>query len=123
MHQKSTKTKTAHKHVASVAILLSTLALTPSAAIAADKAAGKTTEDLPSAQADPVVDIELLTWRRFTRPSTNRARPQRSSSTEAQSSAVRRALRVRTTSSPTPQRTLSPESSAMLLWRRLSLTP
>jgi creatinine amidohydrolase/Fe(II)-dependent formamide hydrolase-like protein len=47
------------------AIRLTALALSAtlivSTAYAADKAS-KRTEDLPSAQADPVVDIELLTW-------------------------------------------------------------
>jgi len=62
MCRKSTKTKSANREIARLVILLSALALTASTAYAATKAAGKRGEDLPSAQADPVVDIELLTW-------------------------------------------------------------
>jgi creatinine amidohydrolase/Fe(II)-dependent formamide hydrolase-like protein len=62
MDLKSTKAKIAHTHAAGLALVLSTLVLASSAANAANKAAGKPSEDLPSAQSDPVVDIELLTW-------------------------------------------------------------
>lgn len=61
MHRKSTKTRTAHIRIAGL-LLLSTVVLAASPSYAADKAAGKRTDDLPSAQSDPVVDIELLTW-------------------------------------------------------------
>ena len=57
MHRKTTKTRMGHIQVAGL-LLLSTFALTASAA----HAAGKRTDELPSAQSDPVVDIELLTW-------------------------------------------------------------
>jgi creatinine amidohydrolase len=66
MYLKSAITNRASREIARHAILLSALALTVtltvSTAHAAAKAVGKKTEDLPSAQADPVVDIELLTW-------------------------------------------------------------
>lgn len=65
MHHTSQGTKTASKTIASHAIRLSAFMLSAilvvSTSYAADKAARKS-EDLPSAQADPVVDIELLTW-------------------------------------------------------------
>jgi creatinine amidohydrolase/Fe(II)-dependent formamide hydrolase-like protein len=62
MYRKSAKTKDAAREIASVVIVLSVLVLTASAVDAAAKGTGKKTEDLPSVQADPVVDIELLTW-------------------------------------------------------------
>jgi len=66
MYLKSARTSRASREIARHAILLSALALavtlTVSTAHAATKAVGKKTKDLPSAQADPVVDIELLTW-------------------------------------------------------------
>src|ERR1700735_3213419 len=58
MYRKSAKTKGASREIASLVILLSALVLTESAVDAVAKGA----DDLPSAQADPVVDIELLTW-------------------------------------------------------------
>lgn len=62
MYRKSTKTNGTNKEIARLIILLTTLALTAGTAHAAAKGAGKKSDDLPSAQADPVVDIELLTW-------------------------------------------------------------
>ena len=54
----TTKVKTA----SSVFILLSVLAIILTTTHAAGKATIKKSEDLPGAQVDPVVDIELLTW-------------------------------------------------------------
>ena len=62
MFRKLTQTKIVGGRSAGFAILLSAAMLTASAADATAKGAGKRSEDLPSAQADPVVDIELLTW-------------------------------------------------------------
>src|SRR5580698_523616 len=62
MQRKSAKTTGAIRVITSAVILLSVLGLTTRAVDAAAKGTGKKTEDLPSAQADPVVDIELLTW-------------------------------------------------------------
>jgi creatinine amidohydrolase/Fe(II)-dependent formamide hydrolase-like protein len=46
----------------SAIVLLSAFVTTARVAYAADKTAGKRSEDLPAAQDQPVVDIELLTW-------------------------------------------------------------
>jgi creatinine amidohydrolase len=62
MYRKSVRAKDASREIARLAILLSALVLTAGAVNAAGNASGKKTEDLPSAQSDPVVDIELLTW-------------------------------------------------------------
>lgn len=62
MHLKVTKAKDGIKKVFGLAILLSTFAITASTSHAAAKGAGKKSEALTSSQADPVVDIELLTW-------------------------------------------------------------
>ena len=62
MYRKSAKTKSASREIASLMILLTALVLTVSVLDAAAIGTGKKTEDLPSAQANPVVDIELLTW-------------------------------------------------------------
>ena len=62
MQRKSAKTTGAIRVITSAVILLGVLGLTTRAVDAAAKGTGKKTEDLPSAQADPVVDIELLTW-------------------------------------------------------------
>jgi len=61
-HEKATKTRRRIGKVPILLTLLGTFAITASVASAADKAAGKRSEDLPSAQDQPVVDIELLTW-------------------------------------------------------------
>lgn len=62
MYRKSAKTKSASREIASLMILLTALVLTVSVVDAAAIGTGKKTEDLPGAQANPVVDIELLTW-------------------------------------------------------------
>ena len=66
MYQELTKTKGLSRESARHIFLLSALTLTAtlivSTAHAAAKASDMKSEDLPSAQADPVVDIELLTW-------------------------------------------------------------
>ena len=62
MYRKSAKTKGASREIASLMILLTALVLTVSVLDAAAIGTGKKTEDLPGAQANPVVDIELLTW-------------------------------------------------------------
>ena len=66
MHRKSAKMQSTNIEIARHVILLSALALaatlTTSTAHAASKGKSARTEDLPSAQSDPVVDIELLTW-------------------------------------------------------------
>jgi creatinine amidohydrolase len=65
MHKTSTKRNSSDTRIARNAFRLSTFVLAAtlvaSTAYAADKA-NKKNEGLPSAQADPVVDIELLTW-------------------------------------------------------------
>lgn len=60
MHSKTMNTKTTRKQIAGIVLLLSTLALIPDALA---KGAGKRPDELPAAQSDPVVDIELLTWK------------------------------------------------------------
>jgi hypothetical protein len=45
-----------------LALVCGMLILAASAAHAGKKEAAKNSDDLPVAQADPVVDIELLTW-------------------------------------------------------------
>ena len=66
MYLESTRTKSLSRESARRVLLLSALMLTATfiagTAHATTKATGKKSEDLPSAQADPVVDIELLTW-------------------------------------------------------------
>jgi creatinine amidohydrolase len=66
MHQELAKTKGVSKESARRIFLLSALTLTAtfiaSTAHAAIKAASTKGDKLPSAQSDPVVDIELLTW-------------------------------------------------------------
>jgi creatinine amidohydrolase len=61
-HEKATKTTSRIGKVPIFLTLLGAFAIAASAASAADKSAGKRSEDLPSAQDQPVVDIELLTW-------------------------------------------------------------
>ena len=66
MHQKSATPRVSKKSMKRYVILSSALALatvsTACTTYAAAKGKNVKSEDLPSAQADPVVDIELLTW-------------------------------------------------------------
>jgi creatinine amidohydrolase len=61
-HQKVAKTRRGIRKASGLLVLLSALAITASVANAANKLAGRRSEDLPAAQDQPVVDIELLTW-------------------------------------------------------------
>jgi len=61
-HHRFTKTKLRSGKASAFLALLSTLAIAASTAYAADKSASKRSQDLPAAQDQPVVDIELLTW-------------------------------------------------------------
>jgi creatinine amidohydrolase len=62
MHRKVTRARARIKKFSGLVILLSVFAIAADTAQAVAKGAGKRSEDLPGAQADPVVDIELLTW-------------------------------------------------------------
>lgn len=62
MHRETIKTRVIWKQTAGLVLLLATVALAMNSAQAATKTAGKRTDDLPGAEADPIVDIELLTW-------------------------------------------------------------
>jgi creatinine amidohydrolase len=66
MHRISAKTQRAKteitRHVIRLSVLSLAVTLTASTAHAANKGKSAKSEDLPGAQADPVVDIELLTW-------------------------------------------------------------
>jgi creatinine amidohydrolase len=66
MHRISAKTQRAKteitRHVIRLSVLSLAVTLTASTAHAAGKGKNAKSEDLPGAQANPVVDIELLTW-------------------------------------------------------------
>jgi creatinine amidohydrolase len=61
-HERFAKTRRRLGKVSGFFLLLSAVAVAASVADAADKSAGKRSDDLPAAQDQPVVDIELLTW-------------------------------------------------------------
>jgi creatinine amidohydrolase/Fe(II)-dependent formamide hydrolase-like protein len=61
-HKRFAKTRRRLGKVSGLFVLLSAVTIAASVANAADKSAGKRSDDLPAAQDQPVVDIELLTW-------------------------------------------------------------
>jgi creatinine amidohydrolase len=61
-HQPRAKTLHRMQRTTSLVVLLTASAIASNLASAEGKASGKKSEDLPPAEAAPVVDIELLTW-------------------------------------------------------------
>jgi creatinine amidohydrolase len=61
-HKKIIKIKSGTGKASRLIVLLSAFAITSGIANASGKTGGSKSEDLPPAEANPVVDIELLTW-------------------------------------------------------------